>query len=101
LCVIKQMSLRRTDHSSRGVPQSVVCLTECDLETSKRRWPRPDLGCCATGMGSMEDSIILNCPFVLINTVQRVFQAKTPIKVFETCLSAFSTTDTEFEPREL
>jgi hypothetical protein len=24
-------------------------LTACDLETSKRRRPRPDLGCCATG----------------------------------------------------
>jgi hypothetical protein len=26
-----------------------VCLTECDIGTSKRRRPRPDLGCCATG----------------------------------------------------
>jgi hypothetical protein len=26
-----------------------LVLIECDLETSKRRRPRPDLGCCATG----------------------------------------------------
>jgi hypothetical protein len=24
-------------------------VSECDLETSKRKQPRPDLGCCATG----------------------------------------------------
>jgi hypothetical protein len=24
-------------------------VSECDLETSKRRLPRSDLGCCATG----------------------------------------------------
>jgi hypothetical protein len=45
LCVVRQGSLRRTDHSSRGV----LPMSECDLETSKRRRPRPDLGCCATG----------------------------------------------------
>jgi glutamine amidotransferase-like uncharacterized protein len=27
----------------------VVCLTECDLEASNRKRPRPDQGCCATG----------------------------------------------------
>jgi hypothetical protein len=27
------------------------CVSECDLETSKRRRPGPDLGCCATGRG--------------------------------------------------
>ena len=38
-----QGSLRRADHSSRGVLPSVVCLsvTECDLETSRMRRPRP------------------------------------------------------------
>jgi hypothetical protein len=24
-------------------------VSECDLEVSYRRWPKPDLGCCATG----------------------------------------------------
>jgi hypothetical protein len=48
LCVVRLRSLRRADHTSRGVLLSVVCLSE-DLETSKRRRPRPDLGCCATG----------------------------------------------------
>jgi hypothetical protein len=49
LCVVRYRSLRRTDHPSRGVLPSAVCLIDCDLETSKRRRPRPDLGCCATG----------------------------------------------------
>jgi hypothetical protein len=26
----------------------VVWLIVCDLETSTMRWPRPELGCCAT-----------------------------------------------------
>ena len=25
-----------------------VCLIVCDLETTTTRWPKPDLGCCAT-----------------------------------------------------
>jgi hypothetical protein len=40
--------VRRTGHSPGRVIPSVVCV-ECDLETSKRRRPRPDLGCCAAG----------------------------------------------------
>ena len=31
-CVIRYRSVRRADHSSRGVLPSVVCLTECDHE---------------------------------------------------------------------
>jgi hypothetical protein len=44
LCVVTQRSLRRADHSSRGVLPTV-----CDLETSTMRRPRPEFGCCATG----------------------------------------------------
>jgi len=40
LCVVRQRSLRRTDHSSRGVLPSLVCLPECEQGTSHRR-PRP------------------------------------------------------------
>jgi hypothetical protein len=41
-CVLSgTRSLRRADHSSRGVLPSVVCLTECDLEISTMRRPRP------------------------------------------------------------
>jgi hypothetical protein len=29
----------------------VWCVSECDIETSTTRQPRPDLGCCATGKG--------------------------------------------------
>ena len=40
-CVDKR-SLRRTDHSLRGVLQAVFVYA--DLETSTTRWPRPELG---------------------------------------------------------
>ena len=40
LFVVRQGFLRRTDHSSRGVLPSVVCLPECEQGTSQRR-PRP------------------------------------------------------------
>ena len=43
LCRLRPM--RRADYSFRGVPPGV---SACELETSKRRRPRPDLGCCAT-----------------------------------------------------
>ena len=32
--------MRRTDHSSRGVLPTVMCLTGYDLETAVRRRPR-------------------------------------------------------------
>ena len=37
----RQKSLRRDDHSSRGVVSSVVCRTECDIETLTRKMSRP------------------------------------------------------------
>jgi hypothetical protein len=37
--VVRQSCLRRADHSSRGVLLSVVCLNECDRETSIMRRP--------------------------------------------------------------
>jgi len=39
--------VRRTDHSFRGVLPA-VCILMSDLETSRMRWPGPDLGSCAT-----------------------------------------------------
>jgi hypothetical protein len=39
--------VRRTDHSSRGVLPSVVCLPECDRESSTMRRPRPTGVSCA------------------------------------------------------
>ena len=36
LYVVRQSSVLRADHSSRGVISSVVCLSECDLETSNK-----------------------------------------------------------------
>jgi hypothetical protein len=40
-CVVRCGSLRRADHSSRGVLPTVVCLNECEHETSitRRFWP--------------------------------------------------------------
>jgi hypothetical protein len=40
----RSMSMRRADHSFRGVLTSVVCLNECDREVSikKRSWPTRD-----------------------------------------------------------
>jgi hypothetical protein len=45
-CVLSGRSLRRADHSSRGVLLRVLCL-ECDREASimRRHWPTS--GCCA------------------------------------------------------
>jgi hypothetical protein len=36
-CVVRYRSLRRTDHSSRGVLPSVVCVTEGDLQPPKKK----------------------------------------------------------------
>jgi len=48
-CVLcRQRSLRRADHSFRGVNRACVCLIVSDLETSTVRGPRTDLGCCVT-----------------------------------------------------
>jgi hypothetical protein len=48
LCVVRQRSLRRTDHSSRGVLPS-ACVSECDCEAWTMRRPLPNRGCCTTG----------------------------------------------------
>ena len=44
-------SLRRADHSSRGVLPSVVCLFECDCDATimLRHWPTG--GCCVAEGG--------------------------------------------------
>ena len=47
LCVVRLRSLRRADHSSRGVLPSVVCLNECDHESSIMRRPWPTGGSVA------------------------------------------------------
>jgi hypothetical protein len=60
VCVGRERSLRRTDLLSRGVLPSLVCLTECDLETSKRRRPGPDLGCLGGGGEGLKMSLIHN-----------------------------------------
>ena len=41
LCVVRESCLRRADHSSRGILQSVVCLTECDVISPTVRRSRP------------------------------------------------------------
>jgi len=40
LCIVRYRSLRRADHSYRGVLLIVVCLNECYLEISTMRSPR-------------------------------------------------------------
>jgi hypothetical protein len=62
LCVVRWRSLRRADHSSREVLPSVVCLNECDRETSIIGRPWPTLGCCAIGKKGL----------ILIGTEQNV-----------------------------
>jgi hypothetical protein len=47
LCVVRQRSLRRADHPSRGVLPTVVCLAECDREAKTMKRPRSTRGCCA------------------------------------------------------
>jgi hypothetical protein len=49
LYVVRERSLRRADHSSRGVLPSVVRLSECDREASIMRRPWSTKGCCAIG----------------------------------------------------
>jgi hypothetical protein len=47
LCVVRQRSLRRTDHSSRGILPSAVCLS---VIMKPRQWGCPDpLGAVAPG----------------------------------------------------
>ena len=52
LCVVRYWSLRRADHSSRGVLPSVcvcvcVCVSECHRETPIMMRPWPTGSCCA------------------------------------------------------
>jgi hypothetical protein len=49
LCVVRYRSLRRADHSSRGVLSSVVCLKCVIVKPRKMRRPRPPRGCRAIG----------------------------------------------------
>jgi hypothetical protein len=63
LCVIRQRSLRRADHSSRGVLPAVVCHWVCNLETSMNRRPWPALGCCMK-KGSAHTNLILINPYL-------------------------------------
>jgi len=58
LCVVRCRSLNRTDHLSRGVLPSVVCLHECDRESSVMRMIWPTRSCCA--MGEKIDTVVLN-----------------------------------------
>jgi len=60
IVVVKKRSLRRADHSSRGVLTSVVCLTECGREASIMRTRWPAKGYCAIGKRK-----VLCCPYVL------------------------------------
>jgi len=47
LCVVRQRSLRRVDHSFWGVLPTVVCLNECGRESSVIRRPSPSGVWCA------------------------------------------------------
>jgi hypothetical protein len=47
VCCQVQVSL--TDWSLARRSPNGCGVSECDLETSKRRWPRTSLGCCTTG----------------------------------------------------
>ena len=47
VCCLVEMSLHWTDHSSREILPSVVCLTQCDQEASAMRRPWPTRGCHA------------------------------------------------------
>jgi len=51
-CECRVLSVRRANHSSRGVLPSVVCL-ECHREASIVRKPWPTKGCCAQGGGGI------------------------------------------------
>jgi hypothetical protein len=51
LCVVRYRTLRRADHSSRGVLPSVMCLTECDHESSTMRRPWPSKSVAPWGGG--------------------------------------------------
>ena len=45
VCCLLEMSLHWSDHLSREILPSVVCLTQCDLEASAMRGPWPTRGC--------------------------------------------------------
>jgi hypothetical protein len=62
-CVVR--SLRWTDHSSRGVLPSVVCLNECDNGTSKMRRPKPTTGLSSHKQTKKQRSHAINCETLL------------------------------------
>jgi hypothetical protein len=66
LCVVR-LSLRQTDHSSRGVIPSMVCLTEWDREASIMRRSWTTRGCCAMGgkikLTFLSKTLIYSTPF--------------------------------------
>jgi hypothetical protein len=61
-CFVSYRSLRRADHSCRGVLSSVVCL-EYDHKASVMRRPCHTRGCCAIGKGG--DISLMKQQFVL------------------------------------
>jgi hypothetical protein len=67
LCVVRYRTLRRADHSSRGVLPSVVCLTECDHESSimRRTWPSKAVAPCGEGGNLRPTDIYQHLPAVL------------------------------------
>ena len=48
LCVV-QVALSATSRSLVLRSPTLLCVSVCDLENSTMKWPRPKMGCCATG----------------------------------------------------
>jgi len=51
-----QRSVHRTDHSSRGVLPSVVCLIECSRKACTERKPWPTVAVTSRGVNHAGDS---------------------------------------------
>ena len=65
LCVVRQISPRRADHSARGVLPSVV--SKCNREASTLRRPWPNRGCRTTKTKRVGgESIFMVAPCMLI-----------------------------------
>ena len=58
MCFVWWRSLRRADHSSRGVLPSVCGVSMCDRELSITRRLWPTRACCAIWGGGLNDGTI-------------------------------------------
>ena len=76
VCCQVQRSLRRADHSSRGI-LPLWCFVVCDLETSRMRRPWPTGGCGAKNKPTCQMQPGYSRGIILLRWTFRLFRSQT------------------------